>query len=233
MKKPLNFTKKLKINTDNNQGFTLVEALAGITVAGMVFAAVAPVIMIGISTRLQTQKAQQAIEIAQGEVNRIQTLMAQGVNVDDEDEKLPPVLPSEVDTQEELIAVQAPESTVDNFAELNSSDSSNGYKKAYLVELNNQTAQPDFLVQVFRDEGIRFQQGRINGQLAVFRVGIRVYSGLAKDNIGNLETDVASLQMTESFGQQRTRPLAVIYTEISQSDAQFSLQEYEEYLDED
>jgi hypothetical protein len=101
--------------------------------------------------------------------------------------------------------------------------------KALEVDTNND-GQPDYLVQMFRDQGLRFNEGLAENQIAIFRMGIRVYSGLARDNLSNLSTNLASLNLTQGIGQQRVRPLAVLYTEVSVNDLRGSLPRYRDYL---
>jgi hypothetical protein len=105
----------------------------------------------------------------------------------------------------------------------------NSPTEALEVDTNND-GQPDYLVQMFRDQGLRFTDGLAENQLAVFRMGIRVYSGLARDNLANLSTNLAPINLTQGIGQQRTRPLAVLYTEISVNDLRGSLTRYRDYL---
>ncbi|WP_013324229.1 hypothetical protein [Gloeothece verrucosa] len=208
----------------SHQGFTIVEALVGITVAGLVFASTAPLILLAMATRLQSYRALQAMQIAQGEINRVQVLMSEGIKQDQETGQLPPPVASNV----AITQVAAPTTSVKD-ATISAVDQSS---KALEIDLDNNPNTTDdvFLVQTFRDAGIRFDQGTAVNQLAIFRMGVRVYSGLAKSNLGSLQTTPISLNVTQSLAQQRTRPLAVLYAEVSRSDLQFSLQKYKQYL---
>jgi hypothetical protein len=62
-------------------------------------------------------------------------------------------------------------------------------------------------------------------------MGVRVYANVASDNLGNLQTEIASLQFATGSKQQSTRPLASIYNEISRSDAKLSMILYDQYLE--
>jgi hypothetical protein len=190
----------------------------GFTIATGLVAAVAPLVLIAVSTRVYNYRVEQATQLAQAQINRIQTLMAQGVRADQENQ-LPPATAANVRVSQ----VGIPTSTVTALTALDSPT------KALEVDTNND-GQPDYLVQMFRDQGLRFTEGLAEDQIAIFRMGIRVYSGLARDNLANLSTNLASLNLTQGIGQQRVRPLAVLYTEISVNDLRGSLTRYRDYL---
>ncbi|MCY7407880.1 MAG: hypothetical protein LH631_11005, partial [Alkalinema sp. CAN_BIN05] len=92
--------------------------------------------------------------------------------------------------------------------------------------------KPDFLVQVFRNEGI-CTDGLCSASTlsadqrlpVAFSVGVRVYSALAtKATV--FEKEKASLTGTTGTGQAGTRPLAVLYTTVAKSDSSTSLNSY-------
>jgi type II secretory pathway pseudopilin PulG len=204
----------------SEQGFSLVEAMVGFTIASALLAALAPFLLMTISTRVQNYRAKQAMELAQSQINRIQTLMTQGVPQNQELGKIPPPAPKGV----KVAQIGPPTILVTDPAYLDSPT------KALEIDYDNDQ-NPEFIVQMFRDEGVRFDQYSVaQDQLAVFQVGIRVYAGAAKDNLGSLETPLASLNLIQGFGQQKFRPLAVLYTEVSRSDLKPSLQIYADYL---
>lgn len=195
----------------------MVEVMMGFTVASALLASIAPLLLLAVSTRLHNYRAEQAMEIAQGHIHRIQALMTQGIDPEFEQGLLPPEATGAVSQ------VDGPRSTETNPKNVDSPD------EAIELDYDND-GKPEFLVQLFRDRGVRFNDGVAQGQLAVFRIGVRVYSGMAKDNLGNLSTEVVHLNLTESYGNQQTQPMAVFYTEVSRSDLRMSLQEYREYL---
>jgi type II secretory pathway pseudopilin PulG len=199
-------------------GFSLTEALVGFTIATALMAAIAPIVLIAVSTRLYNHRVDRATQLAQTQINRIQTLMARGVPVFQENQ-LPP--PTSQGTR--VSRVSAPTTTVTSLTSLDSPT------KALEVDIDSD-GRGDYLVQMFRDQGLRFTEGLAQEQLAVFRMGVRVYSSLARDNLGNLSTDLAPINLTSGIGQQRVRPLAVLYTEMSVSDLRISLQRYRDYL---
>jgi type II secretory pathway pseudopilin PulG len=193
--------------------------MVGFTIASALLAAIAPLLLVAVGTRVQNYRAEQAMQLAQSHINRIQTLMTQGVVETQETGKIPPATSKWSQTS----PVGAPTTVVTKPEDLDS------VTKALAIDYDNDQ-KPEFIVQMFRDEGIRFDSGAAQDELAVFQVGIRVYAGSAKENLGSLQTEAADINLTQSFGQQKFKPLAVLYTEVSRSDLQLSLQKYSEYL---
>lgn len=70
------------------QGFTLVESLMGILVISVVAITITPPIVLSTATRVQNRRAEQAMQLAQAEVDRIRVFVEQGVA---DTAKLPPV----------------------------------------------------------------------------------------------------------------------------------------------
>lgn len=96
----------------------------------------------------------------------------------------------------------------------------------------NPVCKPDFLVQVFRNDGI-CDNGPCSASTLpanerrplAFSVGVRVYSALATKGTV-LEKEKASLKGTTGTGQAGIRPLAVLYATVAKSDASASLNNY-------
>ena len=102
----------------------------------------------------------------------------------------------------------------------------------------NPTAEckADFLVQVFRNDGICADalDGLCKNSALppserrplAFSVGVRVYSGIAAKEGNILLKEKASLKGTTGTGQAGTRPLAVLYATVAKSDSSNSLNRY-------
>ena len=97
----------------------------------------------------------------------------------------------------------------------------------------NAVCKPDFLVQVFRNEGICADGPCSASALPVnerrplaFSVGVRVYSAIAKNGTTALRKEKASLKGTTATGQAGTSPLAVLYATVAKSDSSTSLNRY-------
>ena len=114
----------------------------------------------------------------------------------------------------------------------------NEYLPVYTTTTANcEIDPPDFLVQVFRNEGI-CADGLCSASALppderrplAFSVGVRVYSAVAVKNGGTepLKKEKASLKGTTATGQAGTRPLAVLYATVAKSDSSTSLNRYRE-----
>lgn len=203
-------------NIRAEQGFTLLESLVGVLVITVVAVVITPPILISTATRIQNRRAEQAMQIAQAEVDRIRVFVEQG---GDYSAKLPPILTGTINNGN-IAEVAAPTTFVTTRA---LSDST----KAFGVDVDND-GQVDFYVQTFRDNDANAIVTGATSTLVAFQMGVRVYSKVAQ--VGNLQKEIASLKFTTSFGSQEFKPLAVVYTTISRSDAKISLEKYKQYL---
>lgn len=207
----------------SEQGVTLLECLMAIAVILLTTAMITPPLFVATATRVQNRRAEQAFQVAQGQVDRYQVLMSKGQNTP----ALLPAVVANVNTQ------AAPSSLAQSLKSVNSTcntynDQQLAANQALPVDLDGD-CQVDFLMQTFREAG-RVPDSdnstlRPNGQnrATAFKVGVRVYSFLANGNWANLQTTQASLQLTSGQGSQRTRPLAVLYTTMYWSDRSFNL----------
>ena len=218
------------------QGLTLIECLVAVFVIGLTVTLITPPLFIAAATRAQNRRAEQALQVAQGEVDRIRTLVARGNHTNTN-------LPKTVTTA--LQAYDPPKSFVSGLIKTPSSTCAGRYDdraidpdKALKVDVDGDCV-PDFFMQVFRTVG-NTTRDQINStpdatqqKPSDFQLGVRVYSmvadGTAPGNSwGNLEKppQQASLQMTNGEGNQRKRPLAMIYTPFSWSDQNSTLCTY-------
>ncbi|AFY80527.1 hypothetical protein [Oscillatoria acuminata] len=180
------------------QGLTLIECLMGILILTSILVGIAPPLGIVVATRVQNRRAEQAQHLAQAEIDRIRVLVAQRgyTNAD-----LPP------------LGTDAP-TAIRSKLRSPASCSTEDYQNISANELMqvdvNGDCQPDFLVQslLSNTQGIAGQPpGR-------FTMTVRVYAGSARNNVGSLSTEQASLKLAGGEGSQRTNPLAVVQTEI-------------------
>lgn len=208
---------KFQGNSALDKGFTLIETLMAMLIITAILSMVASIFLISTASRVQTLQAERAIDIAQGEIDRVQTYVASGVKGNDTTGKVPPV------TTGSLTSVSAPTQIVTQRSDLTAG-------KAIRIDADNDGKQ-DFLIQLFRDAGVTFGTGSAaNGELAFFRMGVRVYSLNAASNVGSLQSEVASVGFTQGLIDEKTKPLAVLYTEIIRGDSKLSLDQYKQYL---
>ena len=210
----------------SEQGLTLLETLVGILIITVVLAASTPPIIFATATRIQNRRAEQAMQLAQKEVDRVRLLVERDDSLNNQ---LPPAVATITDP-DELKDVAAPTAIC-------SSCTADSY--ASFTEVREDT-ENGFLIQVFREPGVVETDIRdpdptptTENQVIAFRMGVRIYSPVAKNTLtsgGTLETEAASLQMTGSFGQQINRPLAVLYADFARGDLTLSLDGYQTHL---
>lgn len=224
----------VKISQASEQGLTLLECLVAIVVIGITVVMVTPPLFIAAATRVQNQDAEKALQIAQGQIDRIRVLVSRS-------NQYPSNLPSVVTSLQSTAAPTA------KFGKLKSANTScsNPYNdeqipsgQALPVDVDGD-CQADFLVQIFRTAGTttasetaKAALGNTQARPSDFSVGVRVYSILASgipssNSFSGLSTDQASLQLTSGTGRRRTSPLAVIYTPFAWSDQSDTLCGYQ------
>jgi prepilin-type N-terminal cleavage/methylation domain-containing protein len=195
----------------SESGLTLLECLVAIVVIAFSAAAVAPAMVLTIATRVQSQKADQALALGQGEIDRIRLIMERGP---DNTSELP--LSAVGYSATNIRTVPAPSSFVP------SGSYTDPIAQARLVDIDGD-GDNDFGVQVFRGVGVLPSSG--SSTPVAFSMGVRVYDVRAQDNLP-LEAEQAAVGLTSGEGQRRKRPLAVLYTNILRGDADSSLCDY-------
>jgi type II secretory pathway pseudopilin PulG len=198
-------------------GLTLLECIVAIVVVGFSAAAVAPALVLTAATRIQSQKADQALSLAQGEIDKVRLVMERGGG--DVAELPMSVASLQISAAGEIQNISAPSSFVP------SSSYTDPVAQARIVDLDGDGTS-DFAVQVFRDQGI-VPSGSTTP--LAFWMGVRVYDIRAEDNVP-LQTEQAAVGLTSGEGQRRSRPLATLYTNVLRGDATSSLCQYADYL---
>ena len=218
-------------------GLTLIECLVAIAIIGLTSATIAPVFVLSVATRVQNQKAEQALQIARGEIDRVKLIVERQATYTDADLKLSEVSSVALGSSGTLISsVNPPDSGNSIVSQTAWLGMTNPISALDVREVDsNQDGAPDFLVQSFRGEAVTVTNAGATMPVA-FDMGVRVYDYNATTNNGEvvsgLETESAGLGLTSGEGQRGRRPLAVMYTQITNSDNPASLCAYMEYLGE-
>jgi prepilin-type N-terminal cleavage/methylation domain-containing protein len=202
-------TRFLLASNASQQGLTLLECLVAIGVIAVVVTAFTPQIFLAVATQVQNRRAEQALQLAQGEVDRVRRTVERG---DYNDTELPPVGANPV-------RQQAPPGSAVRLQPNQLYPSSPG--QGALVDVNGD-GRDDFIVQTYRTPG-----RVLDGRTAALGLGVRVYTFTT--NQGSFENPpqkAASLTFTTAAGQQQRRPLAMIYTTVARSDNRNSLCTY-------
>lgn len=210
-----NFLRPKIISRSNSSGLTLIECLVAIVLMALTAATIAPVMVFSVATRVQSQRAEQAFQIAQGEVEKIRLIVDRGGDYSNELASYP------ITTSASIAGTTAPTSS-----QLALDSTTTDVAQAINID---DDADNEFAVQIFRSVGVQPSGSAVP---VAFELGVRVYDNRAvQENSTSLQTDAASLNFTSGQGERGTRPLAVLYTDILQGDRDDSLCEYRKYLD--
>ena len=214
---------KLRSRLGTSQGLTLIECLVAILMVALLASAIAPALVIAVATRVQSQKSDQALKLAQGEIDRVRLAVEQGLDSQTNGAFFPPRVSTLADN-----AVQGygpPSATVvANRSGLDNGTKTLGIKlnpaQAGNVVSQNcvQDSSCDFAVQIYRAQGLTGKPD------TAFAMGVRVYDYNAViSNSTNLRTEALSLAMTGGQGKRAERPLAALYTTIASGEDKASL----------
>ena len=229
-------------NRHPDRGLTLIEGLVAIIIVSITLVSITPPIFWATGTRVQNRRAEQALQLAQGEIDRVRTIVDQGKATID-------LLPPDTgETNLRSAVVPAPSSAKDsnivsvnpNCTNRDDGKSPGGGLKAGVGKYvrvntdpnpeNPNDCNPNFLIQTFRSTGLD-KDGNVPATGVVpegFVMGVRVYSFVAKNNLEATRglTEQASLKGNNGLGNQLTRPLAVQYSTIVRSSASQNLTIY-------
>lgn len=224
----------------NNQGLTLIECLVAIIMVALVASAITPALVLSVATRVQSQKAEQAMALGQAEVDRVRTLVERG------DLLAPTPIPAtpppsgpffrwvsqipvapptvtETTVQSQVGAARGTSNIVNPTSNPNGLPATPTQTRQF--DINNDDI-PDFVVQVYRTRGIFNDLD----QPVAFALGVRVYDyDAVATGSGNMETEPLSLGITGGSGQRGNRPIAAFYTTVAQAEQGDSLCELIRY----
>lgn len=210
----------------SERGLTLLECLVAIMVIAVTTAVITPPIFVATATRVQNRRTEQALQLAQGEVDRIRVLVERGQHaptrlpaaVADINNVPPPTGSSGV--LQTIRTTACPTGTPYNSQQIPAN-------QARGVDIDGD-CNADFWLQSFiGNVGDPTRTGQLNP--LSFRMGVRVYTAFPNDpswSWNNLQTAAAPQRFTTGLGNQRSRPLAVLNTVVNWSDRDFSLCQY-------
>ncbi|RZM75978.1 PulJ/GspJ family protein [Leptolyngbya iicbica] len=206
----------LTANQASVAGLTLLECLAAIVVVGMIGAAITPVLVLSVATRVQSQKAEQALAVAQGEIDRVRVILEQGGDRADALRDLdpaatspPPANPLPTAAGSTITEVPAPTAPAVPIlpADVSADFDQPTQTIAVFVDPTDDPTDPDdadFAVQRFRVEAPDVERG--------FYIGVRVYDYQAIVDGDNLGINEGSLGLTSSQGERVRAPMAALYS---------------------
>ncbi|NJN87180.1 MAG: type II secretion system protein [Leptolyngbyaceae cyanobacterium SL_7_1] len=207
-------------------GLGLLECLVAIIVIGLTVAMITPPLYIAAGTRVQNRRAEQAFQLAQAEIDQVKVRVARGDHRNS-------ILPAPAGADATLQSGTPGPSSIDaskldsvnpNCPGVAPHTTPTPVAEARRVDVDGDCTM-DFLVQVFRSNGVvsATEVTQPDPRPTQFRMGVRVYSFIAEDNLGNLQVEQASLQLTSGQGSQASRPLAVVFSDLYWSDRSTTL----------
>jgi prepilin-type N-terminal cleavage/methylation domain-containing protein len=205
------------------EGLTLMECLVAIVVIAITVAAIGPMLVFTVATRVQNQKTEQALQLAQGEIDKVRLVVEQGGDYGGKLRGL------------SLLAapasISSPTAVAVPTAFIASTASTTAITQARRIDTDGD-GDNDFAIQLFRTQGIELPSqtaGITASTPVVFNIGVRVYDARAESNLGSLVASTTSLTFTSGEGNRGRRPLAVLYGQIAQGDRDGSLCQYWEF----
>jgi prepilin-type N-terminal cleavage/methylation domain-containing protein len=211
------------------QGLTLIESLAAIVIFGFAITAVTQPLVIAMATRVRAYRAQQSLQLAQGEIEKVRLLVEQSYQGQQKPgdtaqtalntyiSKLPPA-----SSATGLRDVGPPTAFID--CRTTQPSATQGCQ----VLVNGAT----FGIQTFRLHTIEPPVRSLGNRTVpvAFKMGVRVYppAALSQNNLSNLSIEPASLAFSER--SDGPAPLAVSYVPIVRSDLANSIDDYKELI---
>ncbi len=234
----LGLTQKMAASSRHpDRGLTLIEGLIAIVIVSITLVSITPPIFWATGTRIQNRRAEQALQLAQGEIDRVRTIVDQGNATTN---LLPPIGAANIRLANSVAAPSVPKDgnvisvnpLCTNQDDGNAPDSVQKYLQVNTDPNpdNSKDCKANFLIQTFRSSGIDSNGFPTAAGVvpAGFVMGVRVYSIVAGPNLiaGKGLTEQASLKGTNGLGNQLTRPLAVQYSTIVRSNSSQNLAIY-------
>ncbi len=217
------------------QGLTLIESLAAVVIFSLAIIAVTQPLVLAMATRVRAYRAQQSLQLAQGEIERVRLLVEQSYQGQ---RKPGDSNQTALDTYISYISKLPPASSATSPKEVGPPTAFVGDCKNALptsatqgctVEVNGAT----FGIQTFRLHTIEPPVRSLGNQKVpvAFKMGVRVYppAALSQDNLSNLSIEPASLAFSEHTDGRA--PLAVSYVPIVRSDLANSIDDYNKLID--
>jgi prepilin-type N-terminal cleavage/methylation domain-containing protein len=199
----------------NSQGLTLIECLVAIIMVALVASAITPALILSVATRVQSQKAEQALALGQAEIDRVRQMVEQGQtdNVAAQIPLAPATVLDNTDPDPDKKGVQTQVGAAVGAANVVAEDEFPATPtETRAVDVNNDN-RPDFAVQIYRTRGLN----DVDGFPVAFALGVRVYDydAVASGTGGNLSTDPLSLGITGGTGKRSERPMVALYTTVA------------------
>jgi len=192
--------KLLSKDSESQTGISLLEALVAIILITIVVSVITPPIFLAVATRVNNRRTEQALQLAQAEIERVRLLM----NSTDTQAEIADLLPEAAAVAaDDIASVAAPTALCNDIPPC-------GVGQLASAEPQLPADDQRFYVQSFRDRGAISS----DNEVLAFRMGVRIYSVDVADNLGGLDAETKPL-FTSGTGYRSSSPLAVMYTELN------------------
>lgn len=208
------------------QGLTLLECLVAIMVAAAIVTAISPALLIAFASRVQSYKADQAMKLAQGEIDRVRSVIEKGDYSGDWTEQLPPRITAEAGAfNADLNQVGAPRPAENMGACPQLNVQGNATPTRWCTVDINGDGNWDLGVQTFRSNTPSNTYAAAGNRPIAFLMGVRVYTRTALTSPSSKLVDPpgrknASLGLTA--GESLSLPIVTRYEPIVRSDLAIS-----------
>lgn len=214
------------------EGLTLLESLVAIMVIAIVITAITPAMLVAFATRVQNYKTQNAIQIAQGEIERVRLLVETGSYPAGWTQQLPPRI-ADANNGYNLDSVQRPAAPDANPPACPLKDVQPGQVTRWCTVDINDDGSWDLGVQTFRTATPSTVLDVAPKQEIAFRMGVRVYTRAAlQASPSSLAAaparKISGLGLTS--GESLSHPLVTRYETIVRSDLSISKYAYCELI---
>ncbi len=210
-------------------GLTLLEALVAMIIISVIISVITPPVFISVATRVYQRKTEQALNIAQQEVDAVRRTVSSG-DYDDATGSLrnyTKVLPPTVSNKTKLFDHDAPNDVCLPTVSDPPSVSDSPYCTNTTTAIKRDSSSGGvggsadnssiFYVQVFRTEGSKLNATDVPG---AFRMAVRVYEENPKEfTLGKTQAPLTFTTGTARRKGKDALPLAVLYTEVTRGDS--------------
>ena len=203
---------------DPEAGGTLLEILLAIIVMAVVAASFGPILVLAVAGRVQNLRAQQALQRAQGEIDRVRLIVQQGLAAD------VPRLPPSVGANESLAAIAPPTGGQDT-GNCDANGVASNANSWCPLDLDRD-GTPEMAIQTFRSTDANpLNAGEANPPRA-FVMGVRIY--MTEALFGTLPLDRCPASLGINSGALPRGPVIALYAPIVESESTDSALIYNE-----
>lgn len=217
------------------QGLTMLETLVGIMVIAAIVTALTPALVVAFATRIHNYRVQNAMKIAQGEIERVKLVVERGVYDATWTQQLPPSVGQTGAGNFDLDnSVQAPASGQYKGAckdwQVQGTDLTTSWCS---VDINGDATNAnweqnwDLAVQMFRSSTPGTAYTTAGNQPIAFIMGVRVYTRAALKNSELTQFPRRDTAIAQTSNRQSLKlPLVIRYEVIARNDLDISRATY-------